>query len=141
MSSGSSTSSNQICIQRSGGSSGATEALDDARTCRREMKLRIFSRKNKCCVMEAGVASSSMRRLERAAVRCTDVRRRSFGERGDNPSSASPANCDMAAVSAGCSSSGLAFSTCDTAGEGTDWRLIGGCTFVMGSGAGGVGDG
>ena len=38
------------------------------------MKLRIFSRKNKCCVMEAGVASSSRRRLERAAVRCTDVR-------------------------------------------------------------------
>ena len=75
------------------------------------MKLRIFSRKKKCCVMEAGVASSSRRRLERAAVCSTDVRRRLLGEEGDNPSSESPAKCDMASLSAGGSSSGLAFST------------------------------
>jgi len=75
------------------------------------MKLRIFSRKKLWCVMEAGVASRSRRRLERAAISCTDLRRRLLGEEGDNPSSESPAKCDMAAVSAGGSSSGLAFST------------------------------
>ena len=79
------------------------------------MKLRIFSRsfisRQLWCVIEAGVASSSRRRLERAAVCSTDVRRRLLGEEGDNPSSESPAKCDMASLSAGGSSSGLAFST------------------------------
>ena len=52
---------------------------------------------------------SSRLRLEAAAVCCIAMRR--FGEEGANPSCTSLTKCDMASVSAGCSSSGLAFST------------------------------
>jgi len=112
-SSGSVMSRCQIFIHRSGGSSiagWATATRTDVRTCRREMKLRSFRRK-KLVGMEEGVALSSTRRVERAAVRCTELSRTFFGEEGANPSCASPAKCDMASLSAGCSSLGLVFST------------------------------
>ena len=113
VSSGSVMSRTQIFIHRSGGSSiadWATATRDDVRKCKREIKLRSFRRK-KLAGMEEGVASSSTRRVERAAVRCTELSRIFFGEEGSNPSCASPEKCDMASVSAGCSSSGLVFST------------------------------
>ena len=113
-SSGSVMSSSQICIHRSGGSSiadWATATRTDVRKCRREMKLRSFRRKKLLAGMEEGVASSSTRRMERAAVRCTELSRTFFGEEGANPSCASPEKCDMASLSAGCSSLGLVFST------------------------------
>lgn len=112
-SSGSVMSSSQIFIHRSGGSSiadGATATRSDVRKCRREMKLRSF-RSKKLAGMEEGVASSSTRRVERAAVRCTELSRTFFGDAGANPSCASPEKCDMASLSAGCSSLGLVFST------------------------------